>query len=139
MTFPSTARLLMVLGYLVALAGVALSTATLVVGTFLFFYRGAPNWELGLGYLPLVIPFRIIVAACVVWSVLVLDARSLFRTLLLLGGVSFVGVYGWYFLLLWPGGALVAIGDLLYLVAGLLVGCARLLSAFDDRLENIRM
>ena len=133
MTLSTVARLLLALGRLVGLAGAAFATATLVVGVFLFFYHG-PEWNLG--FVPLVVALRIVVAACVVWSVFKLDTPTLFRILLLFGGGSFVGLYGWYFLLFWPGGGLVAVGDFLYLVAGSMVGCAMLLARASARLGH---
>ncbi len=135
MTLSAVARSFLALGRWIGLAGAAFATATLVVGVFLFFYHG-PEWNLG--FVPLVVAFRLVVAACVVWGVLTLDTPTLFRILLLLGGGSFVGLYGWYFLLLWPGGGLVVVGDFLYLVAGLMVGCAMLLPRVDARLGSGR-
>jgi hypothetical protein len=103
-------------------------------GVFLFFFYYGPTGNVGV--LPLVVVSQTVVAAWVVWSVLKLGSRPLLRILLLAGGVSFLGLFGWYFLLAGEGAELVAIGDLLYLVAGLLVVLALLLSAVSARLGD---
>ena len=133
MMLSAIVRLFLTLGRLVGFAGAVLTTATLVVTVFPFFYHGL---ERNLGFLPLVVALRIVVAACVVWGVLKLDASTLFRILLIFGVGSFGGLYGWYFLFSRQGLELLAIGDVLYLVAGLMVGCALLLLRVGARLGN---
>jgi hypothetical protein len=92
---------------------------------YLFFSEN-PTWG-AVGVIPFVVVLRILVAAWVIWSVIRLDGRTLLRVLLAAFGGSFFLLYGWYFLdtgmdwgfLYWVVG-----GDLLYLVAGLMVGSA---------------
>ncbi len=135
MTLPAVARLLVVLGRLVGFAGAALTAGTIIAGAYYLFFR-VPDQAIGLGLLSLVVALRITVAACVIWSVIKIDARTLFRILLIVGVGSFLGLGGWYFLLLHQGFELLAIGDALYLVAGLVVGCALLLPAAGSRPSN---
>jgi hypothetical protein len=78
---------------------------------------------LPVGVLPLVLPLQLVLAGWVVRGVLTLDPRPLLRNLMLAFGGSFLALYGWYFLLdgLGDGGGLGGVGNLLYLLAGLLV------------------
>ena len=135
MTLPAVARLLVVLGRLVGFAGAALTVGTIIARVYYLFFR-VPDQAVGLGLLPLVVALRITVAACVGWSVIRVEARILFRLLLIVGVGSFRGLGGWYFFLLRQGFELLAIGDALYLVAGLVVGCALLLLAAGSRPSN---
>jgi hypothetical protein len=135
MTLPAVARLLVVLGRLIGFAGAALTAGTLIAGVYYLFFR-VPDQAVGLGLLPLVVALRFTVAACVIWCVIKSDARTLFRILLIVGVGSFLGLGGWYFLLLRQGFELLAIGDALYLVAGLMVGFALLLPRVSARLGN---
>ena len=132
---PAVARLLVVLGRLVGFAGAALSAGALFAGVHDLFFR-VSDLAVGLGLLPLVVALRITVAACVVWSVIKFNSRTLSRILLIFGVGSFLGLYGWHFLLLGRGFELLAIADALYLVAGLVVGCALLLPAAGSRPSN---
>ncbi len=133
MVLSAVARLLLVLGRLVGLAGAALTMGTIAAGVFLFFYYG-PTWNVGI--LPLVVTSQTVVAAWVVRGVLKLGSRPLLRVLLLAGGVSFLGLFGWYFLLAGDGAELGAVGNLLYLLAGLLVALAFSLCSDTDTLES---
>jgi len=133
MVLAAIVRLLFILGRLVGFAGAVLTAATLVIAVFPFFYHGL---ERNFGFLPLVVALRFVVAACVVWGVLTLDASTLFRILLIFGVGSFGVLYGWYFLFSRQGLELLAIGDALYLVAGLIEGCALLLLRVSARLGN---
>ncbi len=117
------------LGCLIATVGAALTAGAVVGVAGGWAYsalRYAPDWNVGV--LPLVLPLQLVVAGWVVWGVLKLDPRPLLRNLLLAFGGSFLGLYGWYFLLggLDDGGGLVGLGNLLYLLAGLLVVLAAL-------------
>ncbi len=132
---PAVARLLAVLGRLAGFAGATLSAGTLFAGVDDLFFR-VPDQAVGLRLLPLVVALRITVAACVLWSVIKFNLRTLFRILLIFGMGSFLGLYGWHFLLLGQGFELLAIADALYLVAGLVVGCALLLPAAGSRPSN---
>ncbi len=62
------------------------------------FFQDAQWGEVGV--LPFVIVLRFIVAGWVVWAVVKLDGRALVRALLAAFGISFLLLYGWYFLLL---------------------------------------
>ncbi len=115
-------------GCLVAIAGAALAVGAvvaIVAGWVLVALRYAPDWNVGL--LPLVLPLQMVVAGWVVRGVLKRDPRPLLYVLLAAGAGSFLALYGWYFLLLGQGFELIAYGNLLYLVAGLLVVPAALL------------
>ena len=116
---PATMRPLLLLARLAGIAGVSLVMTSIVNAVFLLFRYG-PDWNFGI--IPLVFLLQIIIAAWVVRGVFRLDPRPLLRVLLLAGGISFFGLYGWYFLLAGEGGEWISFGNLLYLVAGLLVG-----------------
>ena len=135
MMLPAMARWLLILGRLVGFAGAALTAGTLIAGGYYLFFR-VPDQAVGLGLLALGVALRFTVAACAVWCVIKSDARTLFRILLIVGVGSFLGLGGWYFLLLGQGFELLAIGDALYLVAGLVVGCSLLLTAASSRPSN---
>ena len=83
---------------------------------------------------------RLAVAAWVVWGVKGSDGRPLARTLLAAFGISFLPLYGLYYLLTGTDWGLlywVVTCDFLYLAGGLAVGCALLLSASGTRsVEN---
>ena len=136
------ARLLLILGRLVGFAGAALTIALMVwwgydLIRYLFFSEN-PMWG-EVGVIPFVVVLRIIVAALVIWSVIRFDARTLLPILLLTFGGSFALLYGWYFLLTgmdWGFLYWVVGGDFLYLVAGLIVGCALLVLSASNRQSN---
>jgi hypothetical protein len=134
MPTPGTARTLLVMGRLVAFAAALLVFVLMTwQGYDLFRYVFSRNAQWGeVGVLPFVIVLRFIVAGWVVWAVVKLDGRALMRVLLAAFGISFLVLYGWYFLLLGMDDVLfywIAAGDFLYLAAGLLAGGASLLSA----------
>ena len=89
--------------------------------------RHAPDWNVGL--LPVVFPLQFLVAGWVAWGALVAEPRPLLRRLLIAAAVSLLAFYGWYFLLVGGGMGLIAVGNLLYLVAGLFVGVAAIASS----------
>ncbi len=130
MTNPAMARPLVVLGRLVGLGGSALTmgaVSALVVGWAYSAVRHAPDWNVGL--LPVVLPLQLLVAGWVAWGALVAEPRPLLRRLLIAAAGSFFAFYGWYFLLAGGGMGLIAVGNLLYLAAGLVVGVAALTSS----------
>ena len=134
MTIPGTVRTLIVMGRLVAfVAAILLFVLMAWQGYDLLRYAFSRNAQWGeVGVLPFVIVLRFIVAGWVVWAVVRLDGQALMRVLLAAFGVSFLLLYGWYFLLLGMDDVLfywIVAGDSLYLAAGLLAGCATLLSA----------
>ena len=130
MTIPAMARPLVVLGRLVGLGGAALTVgavSAVVVGWAYSAFRYAPDWNIGL--LPVVLPLQFLVAGWVAWSTLVAEPRPLLRRLLIAAAGSLFALYGWYFLLAGGGMGLIAVGNLLYLVAGLIVGAAAMTSS----------
>ena len=130
MTIPAMARTLVVLGRLVGLGGSALTVgavSAVVVGWASSAVRHAPDWNVGL--LPVVLPLQLLVAGWVAWSTLVAEPRPLLRRLLIAAAGSLFALYGWYFLLAGGGAGLIAVGNLLYLVAGLVVGAAAVTSS----------
>ena len=134
MPIPGAARTLIVVGRLVAVAAAILIFVLMAwQGYDLLRYAFSRNARWGeVGVLPFVIVLRFIVAGWVVWAALRLDGRALVRVLLAAFGVSFLLLYGWYFLLLGMDDVLfywIVAGDFLYLAGGLLAGCASLLSA----------
>lgn len=133
MAISGTARTLLVVGRLVAFAAVAFALGLMAKpGYELFryvFFSGSLTWA---GVIPVVFALRICVAGWVAWAVLRLDGRALMRVLLAAFGISFLLLYGWYYLILGIDDELfhwIVAGDFLYLAGGLLVGCASLLSA----------
>ncbi len=129
MTTPAMARLLVVLGRLVGLAGAALTVgavSAMVGGWTYSAVRQAPVWNVGLlfPWCPPAVPSD----RGVEWGALVDEPRPLLRRLLIATAVSFLAFYGWYFLLAGGGMGLIAVGNLLYLVAGLFVGVAAMAS-----------
>lgn len=133
MPIPGTARTLLVAGRLVGFAAAALAMVLMAKpGYELFryvFFSGSLTWA---GIIPVVFALRICVAGWVMWAVLRFDGRGLMRALLAAFGVSFLLLYGWYFLLLGMDDALfywIVTGDFLYLAAGLLAGSASILPA----------
>lgn len=133
MPITRTARTLLVVGRLVAFAAAAFALALMAEpGYELFryvFFSGSLTWA---GVIPVVFALRICVAGWVAWAVLRLDGRALMRALLAAFGISFLPLYGWYYLILGVDDELfhwIVAGDFLYLAGGLLVGCASLLSA----------
>jgi hypothetical protein len=135
MPIPGTARTLLVMGRLVAFAAAALGLFLMVgQGYDLFRYAHSsqnPTWG-EVGVFPFVLVLRFIVAGWVVWAAVKLGGRALMRVLLAAFGVSFLLLYGWYYLLLGMDDVLfywIVTGDFLYLAAGLLAGSASILSA----------
>ncbi len=133
MPIPGTARTLLVAGRLVGFAAAAFAMLLMAKpGYELFryvFFSGSLTWA---GIIPVVFVLRICVAGWVAWAVLRFDGRVLMRALLAAFGVSFLLLYGWYFLLLGMDDALfywIVTGDFLYLAAGLLAGSASILPA----------
>jgi hypothetical protein len=128
-----TARTLLVMGRLVAFGAAAFALALMAEpGYELFryvFLSGSLTWA---GVIPVVFALRICVAGWVAWAALRLDGRALMRALLAAFGISFLLLYGWYYLFLGMDDVLfywIVAGDFLYLMGGLLAGCASLLSA----------
>ena len=137
MTIPATARLLVVLGRLVGLGGAVLTVgavSAMVVGWAYSAVRHAPDWNVGL--LPVVLPLQLLVAGWVAWGALRAEPRPLPRRLLIAAAGSFFALYGWYFLLAGGGMGLIAVGNLLYLVAGLVIGVAVMTSPMLGDGEN---
>ena len=135
-------RLFLISGRLVGFAAAALTFALMVWwGQSLFryaFFHEDPTWG-EVGIVPLVIALRIFVAAWAAWNVVKLEGRGLLPALLTAFGISFFLLLGWYFLLTgmdWGFLYWVAAGDLLYLAAGLMVGCALLLAKIATRPGN---
>lgn len=121
-------------GRVVAIAGAALTVGTVmayVIEWVLSALRYAPDWNVGI--LPLVFVLQVVVAGWVVWSALMRERRPLLRDVLVGGVISFVLLYGWYFLLAGGAMGLIAIGDLLYLAAALPLAAAMMAaSALED-------
>ncbi len=145
MTLSDTARPLLFLGRLVSFAAAALAVALMVwQGYDLLRYAFSsedPIWG-EVGVFPFVVVLRVVVAVWVAWSVVRLGGRVLVRVLLAAFGVSFLLLYGWYFLLLgYDNGFFywVVAGDFLYLTGGLMAGCAMRLAGAETRLENGRV
>ena len=133
MPIPGTGRTLLVAGRLFGFAAAAFAMALMAKpGYELFryvFFSGSLTWA---GIIPVVFALRICVAGWVAWAVLRFDGRGLMRALLAAFGVSFLLLYGWYFLLLGMDDALfywIVTGDFLYLAAGLLAGSVSILPA----------
>jgi hypothetical protein len=131
-------------GRIVAVAGAALTVGTIagiVAEWVISSVRYAPDWNVGL--LPLVLPLQVVVAGWVTWSALTREPRRLLRNLLIAGALSFLLLYGWYFLPMGQGFELIAVGNLLYLLAGLtmlvaVLGDRALGSAEPGREEMVR-
>lgn len=126
---------LSLLARLVGFAGAAFSVGYAAWWMFSFFdalFSSSPNRHEGIATLGLMV-LQALVAAWVVWSVLKCGPRSL----LLVLAVAFVGSFfifsGWYFLLFDLPERLFGIGNLLYLLAALLMVAARLVSVADER------
>ena len=133
MPIPGTARTLLVAGRLVGFAAAAFAMVLMAKpGYELFryvFFSGSLTWA---GIIPVVFVLRICVAGWVAWAVLRFDGRGLMRALLAAFGVSFLLLYGWYYLFLGTDDALfywIVTADFLYLAAGLLAGSASILPA----------
>jgi hypothetical protein len=128
-----TARTLLVMGRLVAFGAAAFALALMAKpGYELFryvFLSGGLTWA---GVIPVVFALRICVAGWVAWAALRLDGQALMRALLAAFGISFLLLCGWHYLILGMDDVLfywIVAGDFLYLMGGLLAGCASLLSA----------
>jgi hypothetical protein len=136
---PTTARLFLILGRSIGLAGAALSVALMAwwgqdLARYAFFSED-PTWA-EVGVEPFVIVLRLIVAAWVVWSVVKLDGDALPTALLVAFGSSFFLLYGWYFLLTgmdWGFLYWVVLGDFLYLLAASMLGCTLLFASATAR------
>lgn len=116
-------------GRLLALAGAALTVGAVlaVVGGWAYSaLRHAPDWNVGL--LPVVLPLQVVVAVWVAWGALVAAPRPLLRNLLVAFALSFLALYGWYFLLAGGMGP-IAVGNLLYLAAVPFVAVAAMASS----------
>ncbi|HEV2743229.1 MAG TPA: hypothetical protein VGV91_08750, partial [Rubrobacter sp.] len=126
MPIPGTARRLLAAGRLVGFAAAAFAIALMAKPGYeafrYVFFSGSLTWA---GIIPVVFARRICVAGWVAWAVLRFDGRSLMRALLAAFGVSFLLLYGWYYLLLGMDYVLfywIGAGDFLYLAGGLLIG-----------------
>jgi hypothetical protein len=126
------ARPVLFVGRLIALVGTALAAGLITWRVYELlryaFLSEHPTWD-EVGLLPFVIGLRIIVAAWVGWSTIRLWGGTLVRVLLTAFGVSFILLYGWYFLLIgMDDGFLyrVVAGDFLYPAGALAMGCALL-------------
>ena len=103
-------------GRLVAIVGAALTTGAVVAyvaGWAISAIRYAPDWNVGV--LPLVLPLQLAVAGWVAWGALGSDPGRLLCNVLVAFALTFLLLYGWYFLLL--GDDLISVGNLLYLAA----------------------
>lgn len=121
-------------GRLTGIVGAALTVSVITIGIAgwgVISYRYGPNWNVGI--VPLVFVLQILLAAWIIRRVLKAEPDSLLYNLLLAFGASFFVLYGWYFLLAGEGGELIAAGNLLYLVAGLMVLCSRLTTRLSVR------
>jgi hypothetical protein len=131
----TTLRLVLVLGRVVALTGAALTIFEVV--KWVVEWASAHPLDWNVGFLPLILPAQALLAVWVAWSALEHEGSALFRSAMLAFVVSFVGFYGWYFLLLWDmGPGRMVFGNLAYLASGLIVGLALLLSAAEFRSEH---
>jgi hypothetical protein len=126
-------------GRLISLVGAALATGLMTWRVYELlryaFLSEHPTWD-EVGLLPFVIGLRIIVAAWVGWSTIRLWGDTLVRVLLTAFGVSFILLYGWYFLLIGMDDGFLyraVAGDFLYLAGALAVGCALLLEKIGPR------
>ena len=139
MTFPAIGWLLVVLGRLIGFAAAVLTIALSVwwgSETIRYpFFSEVPTWG-EVGVIPLVLVLRIVAAAWVMWGVFTFDLRQLMYLLFGVGVGSFLALFGWYFMLLGPVAGfisfdnvvyLLAVCDLLYVAAGLVVGCVLIL------------
>ena len=151
MTLRTVARLLHVLGRSVGFAVAALS-AVLAVGWGYYVIRNYPNpLNLAQSDAPQILLFdivRLVAAGWVMWSALRKGAVYLLVALLIVGVGSFFGLFDFYimimgfmtpeddFISLVNIPVLLAICDLLYIVAGLVVGCALLFSRVSARLGS---
>ena len=133
MPIPGTARTLLVAGRLVGFAAAAFAMVLMAKPGYeafrYVFFSGSLTWA---GIIPVVFVLRICVAGWVAWAVFRFDGRGLMRALLAAFGMSFLLLYGWYYLFLGMDDALfywIVTGDFLYLAAGLLAGSASILPA----------
>ncbi len=136
MTGSALIRLLSVFARLVGFTGAAFSVGFAVWWTFIFFdtlssSSSLERWNVGI--IPLVMVLQTLIAAWVMWKVFKSNLRSLFLVFSAAFLGSFVVSYGWYFLLLGDGGELMGVGNLLYLLAALLIGVALLVSPADEQ------
>ena len=138
MTLPVIARLLLVLGRSVGFAGAVLSVTFTAVGVVqaLSFALRYDGWGELISLYLLTVVLQLFVGVWVGWGVFKRDARPLFLALLAAFGGTFVVGFGWYLLLAGEGGELVSVGNLLYLAAALVVGCALLVLAAGARYGN---
>ncbi len=148
MTLPAKGRLLVVLGRFIGCAAAALTIALGVwwgteIVRYLFF---SDNPMLGeVGAIPMVLVLRIGAAAWVMWGVLKFDSRRLLYLFFGVGIGCFLVLFGWYFMLLGSVREffsydnlpyLLAVCDLLYVAAGLVVGCALLWPTASSRIGD---
>jgi hypothetical protein len=135
----ASARLFLISGRLVALAGAALTVFAVV--SWVVEWASASYGDVGL--LPLILPLQALLALWVARSAITGEGPVLFRHAMLAFVVSFVLFYGWYFLLLWDlGPGWMVVGNFAYLASGLIVGLGLLLSAVGagrdhDSTENL--
>lgn len=131
----ASARLFMISGRAVALAGAALTIFSALV--WAIERVTAPSWDWNVRLMPVILLAQALLASWLAWSAVTREGPDLFRSAMLAFAVSFVCFYGWYFLLLWdlgPGWMLV--GNLAYLASGLIVGVALLLSEAGARRDH---
>ncbi len=148
MTLPAVARSLVVLGRSIGFAAAALSIALSAwwgseVIRYLFFSEDPTLGEVG--FLPVVLTLRMVAAAWVTWGVLRFDPRRSLHLFFGVGVGCFLVLFGWYFVLLGPVRDffsydnlpyLLAVCDLLYVAAGLVVGCALLWPTASSRIGD---
>lgn len=134
----TTVRLILISGRIAALVGAALTV--FAFASWVIKWASASPLDWNVGVLPLVLPAQALVAAWLAWSAIKREGPALFRSAMLAFVVSFVLLYGWYFVLLWDVGAVwIASGNFTYLAAGLLAGTALLLSAVGARFHHDRI
>jgi hypothetical protein len=137
----ASARLFLISGRLVALAGAALTVFAVV--SWVVEWASASYGDGDVGLLPLILPLQALLALWVARSAITGEGPVLFRHAMLAFVVSFVLFYGWYFLLLWDlGPGWMVVGNFAYLASGLIVGLGLLLSAVGagrdhDSTENL--
>lgn len=127
-------RVIVVVGAAVTLVAPAWYANTLVQGGF---FGDPVRGEIGI--MPLILLARLVVAGVVVWAIIRLDERELVKILLMFFGVSFLLLYGWYFMILGYDDAIfyVAVSaDLLYLAGAIVIGSALALAAIRPRRRN---
>ncbi|QIN82143.1 hypothetical protein GBA63_05395 [Rubrobacter tropicus] len=134
---------LQVVGRLIAVTGAVVTFAVTVwYAQYLIQYALSHGAWGGAGLYPVVFALRLAVAGWVVWAALGSDRFVLLRVLLAAFGVSFIFLYGWYYMLMGMDDAifyLAVSADLLYLIGTLPIGGAIVLSRIGSNPRNNRL